>query len=51
MNALGSGSEVAERTAALAECDIDAIWWRDHGTWDYPDALYRGLVEKVFPKL
>ena len=51
MNALGSGSEVAERAVALAECDIDAIWWRDHGTWEYPDALFRGLVDEVFPKL
>jgi 5,10-methylenetetrahydromethanopterin reductase len=51
MNALGSGLEVAERAAALAECDIDAIWWRDHGTWEYPDALFRGLVDEVFPKL
>lgn len=51
MNALGSGSEVADRVAALAECDVDAIWWRDHGTWKHPDALFRGLVDEVFPKL
>lgn len=51
MNALGPGGEVAERAAALAECDIDAIWWRDHGTWERPDALMRGLVEDVFPRL
>tara|TARA_B100001123_G_scaffold429263_1_gene547494 strand:+ start:203 stop:1186 length:984 start_codon:yes stop_codon:yes gene_type:complete len=51
MNALGSGSEVAERVAALSECDIDAIWWRDHGTWEHPDALFHGLVDEVFPKL
>ena len=51
MNALGSGSEIAERAAALSDCDIDAIWWRDHGTWEYPNALFRGLVDEVFPKL
>jgi len=51
MNALGSGSEVAERVAALIDCDIDAIWWRDHGTWEHPNSLFRGLVDEVFPRL
>ena len=51
MNALGSGAEIAERVQSLAALDIDAIWWRDHGTWARPDALLRGLVEEVLPKL
>lgn len=51
MNALGSGAEVADRVKALGELDIDAIWWRDHGTWARPDALMKGLVEGVFPRL
>ena len=33
------------------DLDIDAIWWRDHGTWARPDALMRGVVEEVLPRL
>ena len=51
MNALGSGAEVAERVQALSALDIDAIWWRDHGTWAHPEALRQGLVNAVFPRL
>ena len=51
MNALGSGEEVAERVQVLSDLDIDAIWWRDHGTWERPDALMKGLVEEVLPRL
>jgi 5,10-methylenetetrahydromethanopterin reductase len=51
MNALGSGAEVAERVQALSALDIDAIWWRDHGTWTHPEALRQGLVNAVFPRL
>jgi 5,10-methylenetetrahydromethanopterin reductase len=49
--ALGSGAEVAERVRALDALDIDAIWWRDEATWSRPDALMKGLVDEVFPKL
>jgi len=51
MNALGSGAEVADRVKALQPLDIDAIWWRDHGTWERPDVLMKGLVDDVFPRL
>ena len=51
MNALGSGAEVAERVQALSTLNIDAIWWRDHGTWEHPEALRKGLVEEVLPRL
>ena len=51
MNALGSGAEVAERVQALSALNIDAIWWRDHGTWEHPEALRKGLVEEVLPRL
>lgn len=49
--ALGSGAEVADRVRALEALDIDAIWWRDQATWTRPDALMRGLVDEVFPRL
>ncbi len=48
---LGSGAEVAERTQALIDLGLDAIWWRDQATWTRPDALRRGLVEEVLPRL
>ena len=48
---LGSGAEVADRVRALEAFDIDAIWWRDEATWARPDALMKGLVEDVFPRL
>ncbi len=48
---LGSGAEVAARTRALVELGLDAIWWRDHATWTTPDALMRGLVDDVLPRL
>ncbi len=51
MIALGSGAEVAARVQALVECDIDGLWWRDHGTWERPDALMKGIVEEVLPRL
>jgi 5,10-methylenetetrahydromethanopterin reductase len=51
MIALGSGAEVADRTQALIELDLDAIWWRDHGTWAHPDALMKGVVEEVMPRV
>ena len=51
MNALGSGEEVAERIKALCALDIDSIWWRDHGTWEHPSALHKGIVEEVWPRL
>jgi len=49
--ALGSGAEVAERAQALLALDIDALWFRDEGTWARPDALLRGLAEEVLPRL
>ncbi len=48
---LGSGEEVAARTQALIDLGLDAIWWRDQATWTRPDALRRGLVEEVLPRL
>ncbi len=48
---LGSAGEVAGRVRALEALDIDAIWWRDEGTWARPDALLRALRDEVFPRL
>ncbi|MEM7254396.1 MAG: LLM class flavin-dependent oxidoreductase [Pseudomonadota bacterium] len=47
--ALGTGRDLLERTEALAELDIDAIWWRDEGSYDRPDALLNALAEFVLP--
>ncbi|MFT5391753.1 MAG: 5,10-methylenetetrahydromethanopterin reductase [Gammaproteobacteria bacterium] len=49
--ALGSADDVAARARELIALDIDAIWWRDEGTYTRPDDLMRGLVEGVLPKL
>jgi len=51
MMLLGNGAEVAERTQALIDLDIDAIWFRDEATWTRPDALMKGLSEEVLPAL
>ena len=49
--ALGPAEAVADRTNALCELDIDAIWWRDEGTWPRPDTLMEQLAACVLPKL
>lgn len=51
MNMIGSGAEVAERVQALIDLDIDALWWRDHGTWEHPTALMKGIVDEVMPRV
>jgi len=51
MVCVGSGAEIADRVGALAALDIDAIWWRDEGSYSRPDALLRGLEKEVLPRL
>ena len=48
---VGAGAEVADKAFALAALDIDAIWWRDAGTYTRPDTLLRGLEKAVLPRL
>ena len=49
MIAVGSGAEVVDRVKAIMELDVDAIWWRDEGTWEHPDTLMNAIVEEVMP--
>jgi 5,10-methylenetetrahydromethanopterin reductase len=51
MIAVGSADEVADHVRSLTALDIDAIWFRDEGTWAHPDALLKGLSEGVLPQL
>ena len=49
MVVLGSGREICERAQALAELDVDAIWWRDEGSYAPPEALMSALERDVLP--
>ncbi len=49
--AVGSAEEVIDRTRALAALDIDAIWWRDEGSYLRPDDLMHTLSQEVFPQV
>lgn len=48
---VGPGAEVADRVQALAELDVDAIWFRDEASYTRPEALLKGLEQEVLPRL
>ncbi len=45
--AVGSAEEVIDRTRTLTALDIDAIWWRDEGS--YTHELMQALSQEVLP--
>jgi 5,10-methylenetetrahydromethanopterin reductase len=47
--AVGSAEELIERVRALAALDIDAIWWRDEGSYAHPVDLAEALSQEVLP--
>jgi 5,10-methylenetetrahydromethanopterin reductase len=47
--AVGSAEEIIERVRALAALDIDAIWWRDEGSYAHPVDLAEALSQEVLP--
>jgi 5,10-methylenetetrahydromethanopterin reductase len=49
--AVGSAAEIIDRVHALAALDIDAIWWRDEGSYTHPVELVEALSQQVLPHL
>jgi 5,10-methylenetetrahydromethanopterin reductase len=49
--AVGSAAEIIDRVHALAALDIDAIWWRDEGSYTHPVELAEALSQQVLPHL
>jgi 5,10-methylenetetrahydromethanopterin reductase len=47
--AVGPAEEIIERVHALAALDIDAIWWRDEGSYTRPTELMEALSQQVLP--
>jgi 5,10-methylenetetrahydromethanopterin reductase len=51
MMPVGPVADVAAHAQSLIDLGIDAIWWRDEGTWARPDALMEALSIDVLPRL
>jgi hypothetical protein len=51
MMPVGPAADVAAHAQSLIDLGIDAIWWRDEGTWARPDALMEALSIDVLPRL
>jgi len=49
--AVGSAAEIIDRVRALAALDIDAIWWRDEGSYTRPVELVEALSPQVLPRV
>ncbi len=49
--AVGSAEDIIERVRALAALDIDAIWWRDEGSYAHPVELVEALSHDVLPQV